>query len=250
MRFLVIHISMLLALLVILAEYSEARVPIAVIDTGIRKTASIKPYLCKNEVDLLGYGIHDVHGHGTNVAHILARYISPKTHCLLIIKWYHNAEVEQSMATSVAGILKQGRIAVKALKAVERYRAKYVNMSSAGTLSHWKERYLMLDLLRNGVVFAVAAGNEGLDLSVSCDSFPACYNFSSPNFYVIGGSHLGRKLTRFNHGGPVDTYEQAINVRAGGITLSGTSQATPIFLGKYISERIGRAPGTIRWRRK
>lgn len=249
LRFLILTYFIGIVLFAIFLDICEAKIPIAVVDTGIRVTKSIQPYLCKESVDLTGYGIYDVHGHGTNVAHILARYVSPKTHCLYIIKWYHNAAAEQLTTTSLKGIFKQGLMAVRAMQAIKESRARYVNMSLAGTLSHWKERMLMRDLLRDGVIFAVAAGNDGLDLSVQCDSFPACYGFPYPNFYVVGGSHHKRINYGFNHGGPVDIYEQSIDVRAGGITLSGTSQATPIFLGKYIRKRTGRAPAIYTWSR-
>jgi len=222
----------------------SARIPIAVVDTGIRKTHIIKPYLCDQEIDLTGHGIYDAHGHGTNIAHILASHIDKRRYCLFIIKWYHNEQVEDTIK-GIEYAFKVGNIAVSIMSAIKKSQARYVNMSLSGTISYWKELQMIRELLQDGVVFAVAAGNDGKDLSKSCNVYPACYDINHGNFYVIGGSKNGIISHSFNHGGPVDSYEEAYDISAGGFKFSGTSQATPIFLGKLIKRLKYKTPGVI-----
>ncbi len=243
MNGLIYYYIMLIVGLFLLAEATDARIRIAVVDTGIRKTEKIKPYLCKDEMDLTGYGIYDDNGHGHNVAHIIASYIDKKKYCLYIIKWYHNQQAE-ILAQSGNRIKHFTDIAIKVTEAIRQSKAKYVNMSLNGGFSYWKEKLEIHRLLDDGVTFAVAAGNEEQDLSKNCNAFPACYGYKHEHFYVVGGTIKGVIDKTLNYNGPVDVYEESYRVYGGGRVHSGTSQATAIFMGKLIQRQIKRPPVT------
>ena len=85
----------------------------------------------------------------------------------------------------------------------------------------------------------VAAGNESKDLSKDCSTYPACYRFNTPNFYVASNC-IDKKNkvlhTTSNYGGPVTDCEEGINVTAGNITMTGTSQAAALRTKRLLDE--------------
>jgi len=207
----------------------ESRTIIAVIDTGVTFSEKIRPYLCGYHVDLTGKGIEDVDGHGTMVTSILMTYIDPSKQCIFPIKWYHNKETNEENPISSYSMM----------EAVHVSGAKYVNMSLSSTAPSFYGKIPLMVLLNKGVVFAVAAGNDGNDLSEKCDSYPACYDLKYENFYVVGGLRNNKIYKGHNYGGPVNAYENSVNVMVDGKKWSGTSVSTPIFLGKLIQKREG-----------
>ena len=196
------------------ANASETRIRIAIIDSGV-DLKQAKEYMCKTgNYDFTGYGLQDVYGHGTNIAGIFAKRINPKTHCLMIVKFFH---------TTATGI-------ESALEYIQQFKPKYVNLSLTGRFPSAIEEHAIHSLLNSGAVIAVAAGNEGQNLDQNCNSYPACYNIQDPKYIVVGS----RGAMSSNYGGPVTAIDNGTSVEGFGIVLDGTSQATANYLSKRI----------------
>lgn len=199
------------------ANALETRTRVAIIDTGI-DFEKAQPYLCADgHKDFTGRGLNDVNNHGTNIAGIYAKRMNTKTHCLMIIKFFHDFEADTEYV-------------IVALEHAKRYKAKYVNLSLSGATGIPREEFAIEELLNQGAIVAVAAGNEGINLSKTCKAFPACYPFTSKNFIVVGNKNSARS----NYGGPVTVIEEGMNITGFGITMSGTSQATANYLSKRL----------------
>jgi subtilisin family serine protease len=203
------------------AEPVETRKVVAVVDTGLPvHNKKIQPYLCKGlQFDVTGQGIQDVNGHGTNILGIIASKMNNKTHCLAMIKWYHDDAENRSYAETHnynTRVLEYMRILLKMNPSI-------VNMSLVDGSYSGAERLAMDVLLYNGAKIVVAAGNSAHNLSLSCYTYPACYEMHNKNFHVAAASDLA--LSNFK--GPVTDYALGKN-QCGmfGVCLSGSSQAT------------------------
>ena len=230
----------------------ETRQMIMVIDTGIQVTRQIKPYLCSTGHKSFIFGHHpleDYHGHGTNVAGLIAKGMDPKKQCLVIVKYW-----DKDIKSNVVDLIKA------ALRYAIKLKPAYVNMSLGGPqASHWELEYLQI-LIKNGTKIAVAAGNDGKNLDQGCYYFPACYNLPVNNFRVVGSntSKLYRpdevikdargRIIRFpikmingnyyqvhkysNFGSRVTHWENGTD--KGYKSMHGSSQATAISMSRWI----------------
>ena len=211
-------LTRLLPLLLVVNSYAiETRIKIGIIDTGIKLNSNIMPFLCEDGLkDFTNTGIHDTVGHGTNIAGIILDGLSPADYCLVVIKYKSN---DQYLA---------------ALEYASKKQLKFVNLSLSGTSAMHTEKRLLNKMGTDKTVITVAAGNDSLNLSKLCPVYPACYGKSIPYMFVVGA----RDHIKSNYKGPVNTYELGRNVCGLGICLSGTSQATAVFMNKLI--RSGR----------
>jgi len=205
----------------------DHRIRIAVIDSGINITPEIKPFMCVNgEEDMTGAGPKDTHGHGTNIAHLIARNLDPTKHCLVSIKYF------QTGLYSVYNL----QYEIQAFKRAVAIGSKYINLSSGGGEPSAEEISIIKKALSKNIRVIVAAGNEGQDLSMNCNYFPAC-SVKDDNFYVVGNKYLdGRMVPSSNFNGPVRAYRTGVDCKAGGCTMSGTSQSTAIFTGELVKQ--------------
>lgn len=204
----------------------ETRKVVAIIDTGISSSLLNKPFMCKDmHADFTGMGINDSHGHGSNIAGIIANKLNPKTHCLLIIKYWHTTQ-------NPWGMYRLYEVFSSVLSYIEAVKPAYVNYSSAGFGFSTREFNVYSKLIDNGTKVVVAAGNDMKDLDEGCDTFPACYFFNEPNFYVVRAS----KSTLSNKNGPVNVSRPGNNVCGFGRCLTGTSQAAAQFTADLISK--------------
>jgi len=210
----------------VLIPGDEKRVKIAVIDTGIDFNEYTKPYLCKGaHYDLTEEGIHDKIRHGTNIAGLIAKSMNPSKSCLLIIKyhtWYGSIDRE-----------------LEALRIIkEDNNIKFVNFSSGGPEFNKSEQDLINDILDKNIYFITSAGNDGNDLSNTCYYYPACYNFNSKYFFVVGnGLSVNGKVSSSNYNGPVKYWMNGMKQLGFGIVMSGTSQSTANMTGKLVKEK-------------
>lgn len=215
----------------------ERRVRIGVIDTGIdlAKYPYLLRYMCRGNMhkDLTGNGIKDVHGHGSNIAALIASKINPDKSCLVIIKYWHDGEAQKTPVNEAA---------ISAVEVALAAGVRYLNMSSDGMSYFPKERLLLNKFVRAGGKLVVAAGNGQtlidksgtrrvpINLGAECTVYPACYKLDRP-FAIVGG--LG--LTSSNYGGPVNQYRPAISQSAFGTgSMSGTSQAAANYTGDLV----------------
>lgn len=242
----------LLNLLILITSVSfaqDSREKIAVIDTGIDYSAvvngkKILSYLCNQPVtDLTSTGIHDNHGHGTNIAAIIAQKMNVKKQCLLIIKWYNTGDefpkCKFSETTIVPNCSERDEyiknITIREIDIAISNKVSYINMSVSSNAFIQEEKDILKKAVDLGIKIAVAAGNLNHNFSDNCQDYPACYDIKSDNFKVIG-SCKGVKYTSYsNFNGPVKYCRDGDNVTGAGITMTGTSQATAVFMADWIS---------------
>lgn len=204
-------------------------VVIGVIDTGLNiKADRPKINLCKyGHVDLSGDlpvpGVApDSIGHGTNVAYIIDEFLRSKyssnQYCLVIIKYYDSPK-KTNMAVEKS---------IKSFEHATRLEVDAVNVSSSGssfTFSE-KEKDQVLRLLNKGVVISAAAGNSGITIGGEEKVYPAMYD---DRIHIVGALDEEGKVAQFSNRGLDEMFwESGKNISAGGITLSGTSQATAL----------------------
>lgn len=211
----------LLLLIFNTSVFAEDRKIIAIVDSGIRNTSEIKPYLC--DQGLINYStsqvFNDVIGHGTNITHIIIEKMDPKKYCIVHIKVF-NVESETIDEENYR----------KAFVKLKELKPFLVNMSLSGNTTFQYEREGIKSLLDSGTKVVVAAGNHHFFLAKNqnCLEYPACYAFENENFYVVGNKYDFFDFypaSSSNFGPLVKYWQMGTNVTAGGIKMSGTSQA-------------------------
>ena len=194
----------------------DPRIRINVLDTGITVEGAKKFHkaLCKD-----GHSknaIHQQARHGTNIVSIIAKKLNTKKYCIEI----HRIMGEDTTLNDEK----------KAL--VQSYDAKYVNMSFNGPGVYRFEKIMIRNLLKKKVHIFVAAGNANENLDTD-PSYPAAYNMKSKYWHVVGSSTptwYGRKFS--NYGSKVTETQPGTKI--GWPSMTGTSQATPNALNKFI----------------
>lgn len=197
----------------------EHRTKIGIIDTGLEISKEIKPYICEDGLkDFTNTGTHDYIGHGTNIAGLITKDLPSDKYCIVVIKF----AVDYSFATMQAY--------TQALAFAAKIKVKFLNLSLSGATPNQLEKSILIKMGLANTIISVAAGNDSLDLSKECKAFPACYGLEVKNMYVVSA----KDVTQANIKGPVNSYQKGLNVCASGICLTGTSQATAVFLNKLI----------------
>lgn len=162
--------------------------------------------------------------HGTNVAHIIGDYLKdlPKdSYCISIINYYQDIDLnlgdnQNFLITEVAAFI---------------YASGYadiINFSGNGPEKDFYENAVIKQILnKKKTKIVVAAGNSGLDISKKSEhkTYPASVD---SRLIVVGSMNNKGNISTFsNRGDIVYTLEVGESVTAGGVTLSGTSQAAP-----------------------
>lgn len=214
---------LLLLIMIQVALLSPAKaepIRIAIIDTGvIAKGADLK--LCKSgHIDLTGEGLHDRVGHGTNVSYIMVDRLRNVDYCLIIVKFF---SVKQNNEQNM----------ISALRWIDKIKPDIVNISAGGGGYYNGEYDAVIKLLNNKIFIVAAAGNNGHNLDIACNYYPACYD---NRIITVGNrSSISKNSTRSNYGSYVKVWVDGQNVCAGGFCMSGTSQAAAI-----VSARLAR----------
>lgn len=223
LRFLALLLVAVLFLLVsTMADASQIR--IAVVDSGLRP--EYVSHLCENSSYSLVPGQRVdkeiISRHGTNVVGLINKYAEDADYCITMIKVFTDNPIDPISRFT------------KALELLATEKYDIVNVSANGLGYYERERNAVVALLNRGVIVVAAAGNESKNLDVFCNSYPACYD---PRIVVVGAIRPDRTLV------PSSNY--ALNMRnliyelgedqqAGGVILTGTSQATAITTGKLV----------------
>ena len=215
----IIFLTVIMAILFPSAGNAESRIKIGVIDTGIKKSWKYEKSLCNNGRKSLVHDLgYDNHGHGSNIAGIIAEKINNKTHCIISYKVFANKRISNYAFFG-------------ALRAAKADRVKLVNISISDGPFWQKELELLRNLTHNNITVVVAAGNRSMDLDMKCSVYPTCYrHYIKENFYVIGSysgnySNEGR-IVDFK----VDGTDQGIP------KMSGTSQAAAVYSSMLMSK--------------
>lgn len=203
----------------------EIRNVTVLIDTGLNITEKNVDYLCqKDHFDLTGTGLADRYGHGTMMFNLIVKNIDHSKNCITIIKWCDKclAYVDHNLKEKL----------VKASEIARDLKPKFVNMSYVGSLYSNEEKNNIQIAIDSGTMFSVAAGNEGKELNIGCDNYPACY-FVNPQFHVLGALFAPEMRAPYsNYGNQVTHWEIIQDVHG------GTSSATANHTNKLIRELV------------
>jgi subtilisin family serine protease len=209
-----------------IGKTAEFRKRVVIIDTGINTQYIQKEKLCVDG-HFATYGlqtnIQDTHGHGTNVAGIIAEGIDVKTQCITIVKGIDpNSNDLVSYMRSLVYLLTLDNI-------------MHINLSLGGLNEEFVEKSILRMLLKKGVTIAAATGNEGNQhMNVKCTYYPVCSFRNVVGFYAVSSNDD----LRANNGiGMGFVYERFCG---GYPKLCGTSQATAYFTSKLISGKINK----------
>jgi subtilisin family serine protease len=212
--------AILLVLLVLIGEaQAESRFKIAVLDTGVKPMKELQPYMCSSgHRGIAANTTYDSHGHGTNIAGLIARNLDPAKHCIVVVKIFDYASGTKVGDTPqvVEGILHAINL-----------RVDMINLSmNSGTDPFDKEYYAMMLALSSGIRIVLSAGNESTNLDKE-KLYPVSYDYNKyrDKVYIVG-SNSGN----YSNTGSVVKYK--INgTKRGYKKLSGTSQSAAIFSG-------------------
>ncbi|KAG8726313.1 serine protease [Ceratobasidium sp. 428] len=179
----------------------------------------------------------DGNGHGTHCAGTIAstKYGVAKAAHVHAVKVL-GSNGSGSMSDVVAGVAYASKAAQeKAIQAIKEYRAtgktshkgSVANMSLGGGKSPSLDRAVN-NAVKNGMHFAVAAGNDNKD---ACNYSPAAAELA----VTVGASTLSDDRAYFsNHGSCVDVFAPGLNILSTWIgsktatnVISGTSMASP-----------------------
>lgn len=225
----------------------QAKVVVAVIDTGIDKELLNSPLLCKTgHKDFTGTGLDDRHGHGTHIAGLVEQYakdfpVTPKNaqqlndkkadFCIIVIKYYDPRDNSDNLKKTI-----------KAIEWAIDQKVDIINYSGGGTDPSEPEREVVLKALNKGIKFVAAAGNERSDID-KAKYYPAMYD---KRIYVVGNlvdSKVRSIASSSNYGKSVNTWEVGSNLlsRLPNKTfgyMTGTSQACAVKSGKLVREML------------
>lgn len=220
--------NLLTVLMLLLATNGWCRTVVAIVDTGLDLSdPRFSNALCPNgHKDFTDAGIKDTNGHGTHIAGLIKSYAKKSDYCMLIYKYYEpNKNNVLAQLNSFKEAIKNG--------------ANIINFSGGGS-GYLKEEYEIIKS-HPEVLFIVAAGNEGKNLSNhEYTYYPASYNLS--NMIIVSSYSLSKERDVSSNYGSFVSWEVGVNQLStlpDGKTgyMSGTSQATAIKTGKIISEK-------------
>lgn len=201
---------------------AETRIPIAIIDTGIKSNSNLEPYICKDgKHDFTNTGIEDTDGHGTIVAKLITKNLNKNKYCILILKW----------TSGNTGLNNPDNI-LKSIHYSIFMDAKFINMSLSGKLYLSLEKKLIEIAIKLGATVVVAAGNNDENLKETCNVYPACYNIDHKNFRVVANYHNNGYVCRSNFNGPITDKEDGYYPKTDAGTSCGTSMAAAVLTSK------------------
>ena len=227
----------------------QAKVVVAVLDTGIDPALMDSPFICKTgHKDFTGSGLVDNHGHGTHIAGLVEQYakgvvLTKRTpaeldkakadFCIIVIKYYDPKVTHNNFLMNT----------IKAIDWAINQNVDIINYSGGGAEPDAAERAVVLKALNKGIKFVAAAGNERNDID-KVKYYPAMYD---SRIFIVGNLVDSKVATLVasssNFGKSVNTWEIGSNVlsRMPGKsfgTMTGTSQACAVKSGKLVREML------------
>ncbi len=196
---------------------------IAIIDTGINPHTEVARYMCADGHKAFdGRDIEDDRGHGTSIAAIIMSEVRNKKVCFIVIKYLD--KLGKGWLTS-------------SLRYVSTLDVQYINISLSGygdDLNEYKELH---NILNQGKVVVVAAGNDGANFDKNCNKYPACHRLKDKRLWVVGSKTNDGKITDYSN------YGNVVNAWANGELYDevGTSYATARWTANLINNGLGQA---------
>ena len=226
---------LILILLLISSVANAKQLRVAIVDTGLdQKDPRFSKLLCPGNLSWNfadnNADTSDHHGHGTHIAGLIKQYAENSNYCLIIYKFYNGERDSDPTSATVAAFNK----AVKD-------KVDIINYSAGGNGYATEEDVALRNADRHGITMVLAAGNNGMNLSVK-PYYPAVLLLK--NKIVVGGLEFDSKKPHIssNYGKEVSVWERGENLlstfpngREG--YLTGTSQAPAIHTGKIIKLR-------------
>lgn len=208
------YLAIALALVANLAEARQIRV--GVIDSGYPMRQ--KKHLCPlGHRDFTGRGMRDMERHGTNIVNLIRDTAGDKAdYCIVVMKFFHLEDTVNTEKTMIA-----------ALQYAKTLNLDVLNISAGGTFENAAENKALKEVLDSGTVIFASAGNDSYNLDKRCDAYPAC---GDPRILIVGCSNCSFS----NKGKVISVWEEGFDVLAGGVRMSGTSQATAAATGKFV----------------
>ncbi|MBO5454556.1 MAG: S8 family peptidase [Clostridia bacterium] len=212
-------------------EWQETQgegVKVGIIDTGIDLNHVDLKNRIKKSVSFIDDDVNDLNGHGTHVAGVVAAEkngvgvvgVAPKCD-LYIAKAFDERGVSNDVSI------------IKSLEWMLENRVNIINMSYSSNKIDEKEKALLEECSKNGIILSAAAGNSGGHGNQDTISYPARYE----NVIAVTAVDYKGDITDFSSVG-----EKAQVAAAGKnilscyknnsyAVLSGTSMATPLITG-------------------
>lgn len=196
---------------------------VGVIDTGFDPKNTLYR-ACPGDLnrDFTGEGMLDTHPHGQNIVNAITDRLKDVDYCIVIIK---GIAKERSVLHTPDYIL--------ALNYAMMLKLDVVNLSISGENEMSVESLILSQMITLGTVVVAAAGNDRKDLDKKCNYYPAC---ADSRIVTVGclQTNLRAKCPFTNYGKYVKVWELGEDVLAGGVKMSGTSQATAIATAKIV----------------
>lgn len=167
----------------------------------------------------------DTHGHGTNIIGLISRYAAPSraNYCIIVIKFW---------TPEFTTARENNKNSLSALTYAISLKPDIINYSAGGEHYLQEEATLIKSYLDQGGMLVAAAGNEGKELGVNGNYYPAMLD---PRIMVVGNKNWNEsRVASSNYGKLVKAWEYGVEREALGVTMTGTSQATAIATGKII----------------
>jgi hypothetical protein len=234
------RLKYLILLLLLLVSDAQAKViTVAVIDTGFGNTIDslAEKHLCNyghkdftpDQQFAVGFKTLDrvpldLNGHGTNIVGIIDKYADNAKYCIVIIKFY----------SGTFNAIENDDYSRLAIQYAINLKVDVINFSAGGTYFNEFENTAICKYVKHGGIFVAAAGNNGQNLDKTGNVYyPAMYK----GVISVGNRKPnGDANEQSNFGQEVKTWEIGTDVKAFGITLTGTSQATAVYSGKIVNK--------------
>lgn len=200
------------------------QIKVMVIDSGVD---AWHKDIQSHVVNPFGDDWYDWHGHGTHIAGLVVKDTCPSVK-LYSCKYIHNSKYEMNLENTI-----------KCFQRAYDEHMDFINYSSGGAEYSTEEFNIFKKLSVRGTVITAAAGNEHNDIT-KIPYYPASYGFA--NVIVVGNLDGTQPAYSSNWGFPGMVWEHGTGVRS---TLpnnnygmmSGTSQATAIYMNKLLKKR-------------
>lgn len=191
-------------------------------------------------------------GHGSHIAGIIGARQDRKEGIMGIVPKADlvSLKVLGSPIGNYAALNEASESFIQAIEHAQRNNIRIINCSFSGVNPSEKEKRAIENA--KDILFIIAAGNEGINLSVA-SRFPACYDTEN-SIVVAAVDRFGGLYPTSNYGGPTDIAapgDRIVSLYQDNqyIVANGTSVAAPFVTGVcslLMSERYNLSPAKIK----